>query len=284
MDCLFVSDLHGNIKKFLKLFEIIRKNRPDAVFIGGDLLPRSFEMETTMEEFLENIFFSEFNKIKNEFKNNIRFFTILGNDDPRIFEKNFIAASKSGTIDYIHNKTEKFGEFFVTGYSFVPPTPFQLKDWEKYDVSRFVDVGAVSPEEGFRTIGIDEEKVKYSTISEDLKELSKNSPIEKTIFLFHSPPYNSNLDKSSLDNEMVDHAPLDVHLGSIAIKRFIEKKQPMLTLHGHIHESVRLTGSWKEKNGKTYSFSAAHDGPELALIKFNTSNLEKARRDLIDIS
>jgi Icc-related predicted phosphoesterase len=284
LDCLFISDLHGNIKKFLKLFEIIRKNRPDAVFLGGDLLPRSFEMETTMEEFLEIIFFSEFEKIKNEFKNDIRFFTILGNDDPRIFEKNFIDASKSGTIDYVHNKTEKFGEFFVTGYSFVPPTPFQLKDWEKYDVSRFVDVGAVSPEDGFRTVDIDKDKVKYSTISEDLKELSKNSPIEKTIFLFHSPPYNSNLDRSSLDNEMVDHAPLDVHLGSIAIKRFIEKKQPMLTLHGHIHESVKLTGIWKEKNGYTYSFSAAHDGPELALIKFNTSNLDKARRYLINIS
>ena len=278
-----MSDLHGNIKKFLKLFEIIRRNRPDAVFLGGDLLPKSFEMETTMEEFLEIIIFSEFKKIKKELKKNIRFFTILGNDDPRIFEKDFIAASERGTIDYVHDKTEKFGEFFVTGYSFVPPTPFQLKDWEKYDVSRFVDVGAVSPEEGFRTLDIDEDKIKHSTISEDLRELSKNSPVEKTIFLFHSPPYNSNLDRSSLDNEMVDHVPVDVHLGSIGIKRFIEKKQPMLTLHGHIHESVKLTGTWKEKIGKTFSFSAAHDGPELALIKFNTYNLDKAKRDIIDI-
>ena len=82
---------------------------------------------------------------------------------------------------------------------------------------------------------------------------------------------------------MVDHAPLDVNAGSIAIQRFIKKKQPFLTLHGHIHESARITGHWKERFGGTYSFTAAHDGPELALVRFDTENLENASRELIDV-
>ena len=182
---------------------------------------------------------------------------------------------------YIHNKTVGFNNLYVSGYSYVPPTPYQLKDWEKYDVSRFVDVGAISPEDGIRTTKISEDQIRYSTISEDLKVLSKNAPVEKTIFLFHSPPYKTNLDRADLDGKKVDHVSVDVYVGSIAIKRFIDSKQPFLTLHGHVHESTRLTGKWKEKFGRTYSFSAAHDGKELAIVKFDTENLEKATRILI---
>jgi Icc-related predicted phosphoesterase len=166
----------------------------------------------------------------------------------------------------------------------VPPTPFQLKDWERYDVSRYVDVGAISPEKGKRTVDIPLDEIKYTTMAEDLEELSKKSPLENTIFLFHSPPYNSLLDRADLHGKMVDHAPLDVHAGSIAIQRFIDKKQPFLTLHGHVHESARLTKHWKERFGKTFSFTAAHDGPELALVRFNTHDLKKATRELIVVS
>ena len=84
-----------------------------------------------------------------------------------------------------------------------------------------------------------------------------------------------------VDGKIVDHAPIDVHVGSIAIQRFIQKKQPLLTLHGHVHESTRITGHWKEKFGKTHSFNAAHDGSELALIRFRTDDLENATRVLI---
>jgi len=79
----------------------------------------------------------------------------------------------------------------------------------------------------------------------------------------------------------VDHTPLDVHTGSIAIRRFIEEKEPLITLHGHIHESARLTGSWQDKMGRTVCYSAAHDGPELAVVKFDPAAPEEAERLLI---
>jgi Icc-related predicted phosphoesterase len=79
----------------------------------------------------------------------------------------------------------------------------------------------------------------------------------------------------------VDHAPLDVHVGSIAIQRFIEDRQPLLTLHGHIHESPRLTGNWRQKIGRTHAFTAAHDGPELALVRFDLDDLDSATREFL---
>jgi len=82
---------------------------------------------------------------------------------------------------------------------------------------------------------------------------------------------------------MVKYAPVDVHIGSIAIKRFIEDEKPYITLHGHAHETVDLTGSWKEKIEDSYSFTGVHNGSELALIEFDTKEPEKATRSLIDV-
>jgi Icc-related predicted phosphoesterase len=208
-------------------------------------------------------------------------FVILGNDDPRSEEAAFLEVAGRGLWSYAHERTSTFGSYRVTGYAFVPPTPYQLKDWERYDVSCFIDPGCVSPEEGWRTTDCEPHEIRIATIAGDLDRLAGSDFLELSVFLFHSPPYQTALDRAALDGKHVDHVPLDVHVGSIAIKRFIEARQPLLTLHGHVHESARLTGSWKDKIGHTHMFTAAHDGPELALIRFDLEDLEAARRDLI---
>ena len=208
-------------------------------------------------------------------------FVILGNDDSKINEKDIIDGQQLGIWNYIHNRKFKFEDFDIYGYNYVPPTPFQLKDWERYDVSRFIDPGCVSPEEGWHSTTVSQHELKYSTIESDLKTLTGDNIKKKSIFLFHTPPYKTKLDRAALDGKKVDHVPLDVHVGSIAVQRFIDEKQPAITLHGHVHESARLTGSWKDQIGDTHLFTAAHDGPELALVRFNKDNPEKSMRELI---
>ena len=283
MNCIFVSDLHGNVKRYNKLFDIIEKEKPDAVFFGGDILPNQFSINEEVDRFLDKQIFSKITDVEKKLGKKIRFFIIMGNDDPRVFEKYLIDADEKGIIDYVNEKTVPFEGFFVTGYSYVTPTPFQLKDWERYDVSRYVDVGSISPEEGIRSIDVNKDVVRYSTIADDLKKLGKNAPVDKTIFLFHSPPYDSGLDRAALDGKSVEHAPLDVHIGSIAIQRFIEKNHPMLTLHGHVHESFDLTGIWKEKNGNVFSYSAANNNGNLVIVRFNTNDLKNATREEIKV-
>jgi len=103
------------------------------------------------------------------------------------------------------------------------------------------------------------------------------------VFLFHAPPYRTKLDRADLDGKTIDHVPLDVHVGSIAVRRFIEQRQPWLTLHGHVHESARLSGDWRDCLGRTRMFSAAHDGPELALVRFDLDDPARASRELLPV-
>jgi Icc-related predicted phosphoesterase len=208
-------------------------------------------------------------------------FLIPGNDDPKGPQVDLLMAEPEGLWQYLHGRTVDLGQFQALGYACVPPTPFQWKDWERYDVSRYVPPGCVSPEEGLRASGTTALDVKYGTIKNDLEELTADLDLEHSIFLFHTPPHETLLDRAALDGKMVDHVPLDLHVGSIAVRRFIEDRQPLLTLHGHIHESTRLTGSWRDRIGRTHLFSGAHDGPELALVRFELEGLEGATRELL---
>ncbi len=285
-ECFFVSDLHGDFERFQKLFDSIMSTPPRALFIGGDILP--FGVGATTHPAMDHdssiigYLTREFGNLRRALSSRYpRIFIILGNDDPRLCEEDLRAGAEEGLWEYVHNSRTDLGEFSVYGYSFIPPSPFLLKDWERYDVSRFVDPGCVSPEEGYRSTPGGGKKERYRTIERDLQELAQDDDLARAILLFHSPPYQSKLDRTALDGKMIDHVPLDLHTGSIAIQRFIEKRQPLLTLHGHIHESTRLTGFWRDKIGRTHMFNAAHDGPELALVRFDLDDLENARRELI---
>jgi Icc-related predicted phosphoesterase len=282
--CFFVSDLHGKMSRYDSLVQKITAEKPAFVFIGGDLLPHTLSKGSgTMnaEAFATEYLPVKFRKLKKQLGSDYpEILIILGNDDPRYLEKEFIKGEAEGLWKYIHNKTLVIKGFSFTGYAMVPPTPFQLKDWERYDVSRYVDPGCIPPTEGFRTLDPDTD-IEYSTIQDELVLLSKGLDLTRSVWLFHSPPYQCMLDRAALDGIMVDHVPLDVHVGSIAIQRFIKENQPWLTLHGHIHESSRITGQWKETFDNTVAFNASWDGPELALVSFHLESPENARRDLI---
>jgi Icc-related predicted phosphoesterase len=206
---------------------------------------------------------------------------ILGNDDPRCEEQRFLAADGDGLWKYMHGRKATVAKFDVYGYSHVPPTPFLLKDWERYDVSRYVSPACVSPEEGRRTVDVPEHDIKWGTIKKDLAELVGDTSLQRAVLLFHTPPHDTPLDYAALDGKMYEYVPLDVHVGSIAVRRFIEERQPLLTLHGHVHESTRITGEWKTRIGRTLSINAAHDGPELALVRFDPESPVNAMRELL---
>jgi Icc-related predicted phosphoesterase len=279
-DCFFVSDLHGKIDRYEKLFKRIREDRPRLVLFGGDLLPHGMHRHPE-DDFTQGFLRKNFLELKNELGDNYPLVAIiLGNDDPGAEEESFLELEAEGLCRYLHMRKIPFAGFTIYGYSFIPPSPFRYKDWERYDVSRYVDPGCVPPDEGIRTIdpGCD---IEYTTIQKELLDLTGEESLRRSVFLFHSPPYKTLLDRAALDGMRVEHVPLDVHVGSIAIMRMIEERQPWLTLHGHIHESTRLTGSWHQQFGATHSFNGAHDGPELALIVFDIEDPKGARRLLI---
>jgi uncharacterized protein len=284
--CLFVSDLHGQPERYEKLWSAIEDETPAAVFLGGDLLPSGLmgmvSLDPAHRDFVNDFLVPGFEKVRTRLGTNYpRVFLILGNDDGRFEEAAFLDVASTGLWLYSHDRTLSLSNYRVFGYAYVPPSPFLLKDWEKYDVSRYVPPGCVSPEEGGRSVPCPENEIKYSTIQKDLDSLAGDLDLEKAVFLFHGPPFETNLDRVANDGKMVDYVPLDLHVGSIAVRRFIEKRQPLVTLHGHIHESARLTGSWRDRIGRTEVFGAAHDGTELALVRFSLEDPASASRQLI---
>jgi Icc-related predicted phosphoesterase len=282
----FVSDLHGRVKCYRKLFSAVQQDIPQAVFLGGDLLPSGSMYfggkDSFKNSFIDDFLVPELLKLRGALNDKFpQFIIILGNDDARVEEINILRYDRENLWKYMHNRKIALMDYRIYGYACVPPTPFALKDWERYDVSHFVDPGALAPEEGRLTSAISEKEIHDHTIQEDLENLCAEDVLDQAIFLFHAPPYQTHLDRAALDGRFVEHVPMDVHVGSIAIQRFIQNRQPLITLHGHIHESARLTGSWQEKIGRTHAFSAAHDGPELAIICFDPVQPDKAIRRLL---
>ena len=282
--CFFATDLHGRRDRYDKLFSSIIRDRPTAVFLGGDLLPRSAfsAIHSTQDDFLDDYLVPTFARTRAALGVDYPdIFLILGNDDPRREEERFVAAAADGLWHYVHQQTFLFGAFPIYGLAYVPPTPFLLKDWERYDVSRYVPPGCVSPEEGCRTVPSEENEIKWATIQKAIDSLVGKNPLDRAVFLFHTPPSGTPLDRVALEGKTHEYVPLDVHVGSIAVKRFIEERQPLLTLHGHVHEAARLTGEWKIRIGRTICMNGAHDGPELALVRFELDSPETATRDLL---
>ena len=116
-------------------------------------------------------------------------------------------------------------------------------------------------------------KITIDSIQKDLaKDLFTENP-DKTIYVFHSPPNDTNLDQIQTN----------IHVGSYAIREFIEKHQPFLTLHGHIHETVDVSGQFTDKIGNTICMAPGNHnvGDKLALLVIDTDKIDKTKRKII---
>jgi uncharacterized protein len=93
-------------------------------------------------------------------------------------------------------------------------------------------------------------------IEEHLEKIVEQLDNPKTaIFNLHPPPFASKIDDAPQLNDELEvqtsmGEPIMVPVGSTAVKRVIERHQPLLSLHGHIHESAGAV-----KIGRTLSIN-----------------------------
>jgi Icc-related predicted phosphoesterase len=74
------------------------------------------------------------------------------------------------------------------------------------------------------------------------RTVAKVKRLETAVFCFHCPPYDSQIDYApklnpDLTPVYAHGRPLMVPVGSKSVRAIIEKYQPLIGLHGHIHES-----------------------------------------------
>ena len=271
MEWLAVSDLHGRPGCYRSLFREVSIRTPPAVLMGGDLFPR----RGNIREFLEEYLLKPIEQLRGD-GIQTRFLVILGNDDPKENEAVLLGAHKRKLIDYIPMKMVQVEDIAVVGYPFVTPSPFLLKDWELHDKDKSIRPGCIPLEEGIRTTRIDIDLIRKRTIESDILELIGLSDPKETVYLFHSPPYGTHLDV--LGSRQVQ----DPHIGSHAIRDYIEKNQPPVTLHGHIHESYHFSGRFFERIGRTLSISTCGIEEGLVLITFDPSGKEDPKREVLN--
>jgi len=254
MKFLFTSDLHGEIHLYQELLSLVFSSSSEILAIGGDLLPsfpptkRYEDMVPNQKTFIDQ-FLSPFFKGMLDTTPIQKIFLIPGNWDlgyPFLFRE-----TTEKFIDLNEKSYRLKSGYELIGYPFVPPTPFRPKDYEKMDDREAPWPPQKNPsyirssDQADRLIPIDPYLYLRGreTIEEDLDRLPKSLHPKKTIYLMHSPPFATRLDIIQGGKPA----------GSRSIKTFIEKNQPLLTLHGHIHEAPELSGAYMDRIGETLS-------------------------------
>ena len=114
------------------------------------------------------------------------------------------------------------------------------------------------------------------------KYISQLKNVESAIFNFHAPPYQTKLDEAPLLDKDLNPiiqggSVVMVPVGSKAVKKMIEKYQPFLGLHGHIHEA-----SGSMKIGRTYCVNPGSEYAEgilrAFLIEFKGNEITRLQR------
>lgn len=282
MKFLYTSDLHGEIHLYQELLSLAVSSSSEIMVIGGDLLP-SFSPTKRYEEIILNQktfidqFLSPFFRKMLKTTSIQQIFLIAGNWDlgyPYLFAK-----ATGRIIDLNQISYSLKNAYQLIGYPFVPPTPFRPKDYEKMDNQEAPWPPQKNPsyirssDQSYKLTPVD--PFSYlrgrEMIEEDLDRLPKPLHLKRTIYVMHSPPFGTRLDLIQGGNSA----------GSRSIKSFIERNQPLLTLHGHIHESPELSGAYMDRIGETLCINpgqwsaTTRDIPKLHAVTFEAERAEQ---------
>jgi len=285
MKVLYTSDLHGGTHLYQELLELSIASRAEIIALGGDLFP-SFPPSKRYEDMISNqwMFIDEF--LLPFFKKILvatpvtQIFLIPGNWD--VGYPYFFRDAWEGIIDLNQKKYRLKNGYELIGYPFIPPSPFRPKDYERVDnpeaswpPQKHPSYVRVS-ERSDRLLSVDPHVYlrKQATIREELNQLPKPIDHRKAIFMMHSPPFGTKLD-------LIEGGRW---AGSRSIKSFIEANQPLLTLHGHIHESPEISGTYIDRIGETLSVNpgqfalSGRGSTELQAVIFEIENAEETLR------
>ncbi len=249
MRILYVTDLHGNEEKYERVFAAARGWGVDAVVNGGDMYPKNIPLEE-QHRFITGFLDAHFARYE---RAGIPLLCMPGNDDLAAFDELFDATCrKREGVRNIAQRTVELGGHEFIGFNRVADYPFRLKDRCRMDSPGcgfppqlgpgLVSEGSWPDFEGLRQL--DDWKAharSLPTLEDELARLPRPVDPAKAVYVIHMPPSGLGLDVCA-DGRRV---------GSEAVRKFLFATQPLLSLHGHIHESPDVTGVWKAGVGRT---------------------------------
>jgi len=268
MRILYVTDLHGTEWKYDRLFQVAVDSDVDAVVNGGDMLPKGRDI-ACQADFIVDFLAAHFKEYNDA---GVYYLCCLGNDDLKQFDPLF----KNVCDKYLHihdiaQRKIELGGFEFIGMNWVVDYPFRLKDRCRMDTEDYVfqeqyGSGLISTDAGWREL---DDWFAYAktlpTIEEELTQLVQPNNMERTIYSIHMPPVKMGLDQCAHGLEV----------GSKAVYEFLEREQPRLSLHGHIHESPACSEKWWGKIEKTVCIQPGQlEALSYVLIDLDTMEFE----------
>jgi Icc-related predicted phosphoesterase len=275
MKLVYAADLHGHRVAYDALADLAERERPDAVVLGGDLFAYSRRAASQLA-FADGVLLGFLRCLAQA---RIPVLAITGNVDLRAAVERVREFERDGLVRILGLQPLYLpfsgvdGQVGVdlVGYPYVPPTPFRLKENERRDLSgdRYEGPWPIflsSPDPAGERVEAPENYLdRLPSIEEDLAMIPGTQ--DPCILVAHTPPWGCALDRSSLGT----------HGGSQALRKWIEDRQPLLTLHGHIHESPDLSGRWAERICDTICVNPGAAGEwALQAVIFDTTRLPQS--------
>jgi len=272
MRLVYVVDLHGDEESYETSLQLALERGASTILNGGDLLPHAMKNAFAgQREFLGWLrgFYGRARAA------GVRCFAMFGNDDARALVEGLDELDREGSCRRLDGRGWlELGEgWSVLGFPWVPDPPFRLKDWCRHD-----DADRRSPPQfGLPLVstptGLVEQAADwvggFPTIAEELAALPAPPDPARALFVMHGPPMGVGLDVTG-DGRNV---------GSRASRRFLEECAWPLALHGHIHESPHVSGSWFGRLGRTTCVNpGAMERPSWVLVDLEQRTLEHRLR------
>lgn len=260
MRILFTSDLHGRKSHYLSVARAAVEHRVEAVLLGGDLMAvtgNPFTSDSRQRRFLEEFLVPWLQELRSRIPHLAVPF-VLGNHDWSSNLDALQAAEERGDCARVHGRLVALGpRHQILGFQFSPPSPFFVKDLERRDLATdrgFPEESShralLSTPEGIVSVVRSEEYFdRHPSIEEELARLPAPEVPSRTVLLCHAPPHGTGLD--------VLHDGR--HVGSRALRRYIESSGFLLSFHGHVHEAPEVSGRMSERIGRTLSFNPGQD-------------------------
>lgn len=272
MRLVYTADLHGEIASYRALLDLAVAFDAQAAIVGGDLLPHTIRLASAISRqraFIEQQLrplFAAFHLAHPA----IAIYLLAGNDDWAAAISTLADLEQSGLVHPLHNRVYSLAGQgavrWLAGYACIPPTPFSIKDFERCDEGRLLNQRvalAYTSWSGEVRHADNAAQAQLPSIADDLTALVQQSDPTATIYVCHVPPADTALDQ-------MYHRR---HIGSWAVRRFIERCSPPLTLHGHVHEAPRLSGHYAIQLGTTWCINPGHDPKRFSAVTLDTDDI-----------
>ncbi len=264
MRICFTSDFHGSRKLYDQLGELLRHERPELVILGGDMLPDGErpDPDRIQAAWVRETFAPWIDDVRQAVPG-LAVACCMGNHDWLRSEVAVRAEQDAGRLILLEMQRvwNHRGINFV-GCPFSPPSPHFAKDFERLDTADdelpvFDCAVLATRNDGVRELTVEEHFRSQPTIEAELATIV--TPGDPWILVAHSPPHDTKLDRLPT---------LEAPIGSKAVRHFVQSRRPLCALHGHVHESPEVSGSYCDEIGGTLCINAGQAHERLQAVLF----------------